>query len=80
MSKEDNKFPVLGKTGSVKFVKWHLLSEKQAYANHGQTLNRLAERGGLSWEEIYYNYYKQPRGSSSFDPKLWKEMVVNVSN
>jgi hypothetical protein len=26
--------------------------EKQAMANHGQTVDRLAERGGLSWLEL----------------------------
>jgi hypothetical protein len=26
--------------------------EKQALANHGQTVDRLAERGGLSWLEL----------------------------
>lgn len=81
MDKSDNKFPILGKTGNVKYVKWDKLSEKQAQANHGQSLTRLAERGGLSWEEIYWNYYKlEWSDRKPFDPKLWKEMVDNVSN
>jgi hypothetical protein len=32
-------------------VPMHLLSEQQAYSNHGQTLRRLKERGGLSVRE-----------------------------
>jgi hypothetical protein len=34
---------------SFDLVKRH---EKQAVANHGQTVERLAERGGLSWLEL----------------------------
>lgn len=34
---------------SFDLVKRH---EKQAYANHGQTVERLAERGGLTWFEL----------------------------
>jgi len=35
-------------------VPWELIAlhEKQAYRNHGQTLERLAERGGLCSSEI----------------------------
>jgi len=42
-------FPILsGK--SIKAVPWALAEEirRQAYHNHGQSLERLAERGGLS--------------------------------
>lgn len=40
--------PVLGYPLAIRAS---LLSEAQAMANHGQTLARLAERGGLSLEE-----------------------------
>ena len=35
-------------------VPWSFLAphEPQAIKNHGQTLKRLAERGGLAWSEI----------------------------
>lgn len=35
-------------------VPWEFVAqfEKQAQSNHSQTLNRLAERGGLSWMEL----------------------------
>lgn len=36
-------------------VRWELVEpwREQAMRNHGQTLERLAERGGLSPEELY---------------------------
>lgn len=39
-------------------VPWSTLDEAHAYKIHGQTLSRLAERGGLDVKEIYINYYK----------------------
>lgn len=36
------------------------LNEEQAYYNHGQTLKRLAERGGLSIREILSVVGKKP--------------------
>jgi hypothetical protein len=44
------EFPILG----TKFtIPWKAITphEKQALSNHGQTLKRLAERGGLDWVE-----------------------------
>ena len=40
--------PVLGHPLAIRAA---LLCERQAMANHGQTLAKLAERGGLSLEE-----------------------------
>lgn len=72
MSKEDNKFPVLHHyrrepgDGMPDFVRWDKLSEDQAYIGHGQTLERLAERGGLSPREIVANvkglHFREIRG------------------
>ena len=44
-------FPVLGANCTVPFdlVKSH---EDQVFKNHGQSIERLAERGGLGWEEL----------------------------
>lgn len=48
----ENKFPILGSEPKeyipLDIIKPH---EKQALRNHGQTLKRLAERGGLGWIE-----------------------------
>ena len=49
----EKKFPILGTNESID---WNLIAphEKQAMENHGgQTLDRLAARGGLSWSEAY---------------------------
>jgi hypothetical protein len=53
-------FPVLESSrkrlGSTfpKSIPWEIIAphERQADINHGQTLERLAERGGLSWSEL----------------------------
>ncbi|MEG8224020.1 hypothetical protein OSJ57_26040 [Sphingomonas sp. HH69] len=46
-------FPILGERGAK--VDWQLVADhgKQAHANHYQTVERLAERGGLSWCELH---------------------------
>lgn len=52
----EKRFPVLGSPdGQPKSVPWHLVEphRKQAEKNHSQTLERLAERGGLSWAELF---------------------------
>lgn len=47
------KFPILGGRGVS--VDWQLVADHsgQANTNHGQTVARLAERGGLSWCELF---------------------------
>jgi hypothetical protein len=51
MSGAKRRFPVLGGGFGVP---WAMVAphEPQARDNHGQTLQRLAERGGLSWAEL----------------------------
>ncbi|WMJ81949.1 hypothetical protein RBU49_06790 [Clostridium sp. MB40-C1] len=50
-----NKFPILGSEPKeyipLDIVKPH---EKQAIINHGQTLDRLSQRGGLDWVEMLF--------------------------
>lgn len=52
----DRTFPVLqpGVRGPKYVVPWALVAphEAQARRNHYQPLERLAERGGLSWSEM----------------------------
>lgn len=55
MTKEDeryNPYPILG-TKPQQYIPLGLLliHEGQAWKNHGQSLNQLASRGGLSWAE-----------------------------
>lgn len=47
------EFPILERAGGKFTIPWELIAqhEEQALKNHGQTLKRLAERGGLSFCE-----------------------------
>ncbi len=47
-------FPIM-QAGTHRFIPWDFVSphEAQAITNHGQTLETLARRGGLSPEELY---------------------------
>lgn len=47
----EKKFPILETNESID---WNLIAphEKQAMENHGQTLEKLASRHGLSWYEL----------------------------
>lgn len=71
-SREDNKFPVLNSPeGFPKFVKWDALNEEWAQKMHGQDLEKLASRGGLSVEEIVMNIEHRPfheRGPNGVKP------------
>ena len=48
------KFPIMKNKGK-EYIPYDVIKphEDQALKNHGQTLDRLAERGGLSWSEAY---------------------------
>jgi len=48
-------FPILGNYVKEGEVPWDFVAphEAQAKRNHDQSLERLAERGGLSWLELY---------------------------
>lgn len=52
-------FPILfspsDKRHKNEFIPWEIIEthREQAIKNHGQTLERLAERGGLSYRELY---------------------------
>lgn len=51
------RFPVLhnlGHRGEKEYIPWEVIAphEAQAYENHGQSLERLASRGGLSYREM----------------------------
>ena len=55
-------FPIMihardGYGNCPKLVKWELLDPAWALKVHGQTLERLAERGGLCPEEIFINIH-----------------------
>lgn len=46
----ERKFPILSTSVDIPWIIMEL-HNKQAWANHGQSLERLAERGGLGWGE-----------------------------
>lgn len=53
----DRKFPIITSYRAPKCINeipWEFIESgrKQAYKNHGQTLERLAQRGGLSPGEV----------------------------
>lgn len=51
----EKQFPIFGTPGIIQSVPWRLVEphRDQAMQNHGQTLERLAERGGLDWAELF---------------------------
>jgi hypothetical protein len=63
---ERRLFPILGARASIDFA---LVADhgKQAQANHYQTVERLAQRGGLSWCELYAVLHNKP----------WQKMDTN---
>lgn len=62
---ERRKFPILS-GGSID---WQLVEDhaRQAKRNHSQTVQRLAERGGLSWNELYDVLHDQGFGTNNLD-------------
>ena len=56
------RFPLLGLRGNAGSLPWDLIAphEAQAMKNHDQTLERLAERGGLSYSEAAAVIYGEP--------------------
>ncbi len=53
------KFPIL-QNGEKVYIDWDCLNEDWAQVVHGQTLQQLSERGGLSIEEVYLNVNRKP--------------------
>ena len=53
------QFPVLGKENAGWCIPFRFVLEhaKQCQLNHYQTPQRLRERGGLSWSELYAVLY-----------------------
>ncbi len=64
-------YPILGSgRGPRQYIPRGLLSphEEQAWRNHGQSLSRLAQRGGLSWVEAL----------AIIQDKNWKDVEQNL--
>jgi hypothetical protein len=56
--KQMMKFPILGYSRPTSYIDISVLNEEYAQKNHGQTLQRLLKRGGLSDKEIVANIKK----------------------
>ena len=61
----------------IRTVPWDFIepARKQIEANHGQTLERLAERGGLCWYEILCGLQKQKLFKNNIDKTLCEHKV-----
>lgn len=60
-------FPILGEPAGHG-IAWHVVArhEDRIIANHGQALHRIAQRGGLSWIELWaafndYSVFQAPK-------------------
>ncbi len=65
-----NAFPIIESVGAKPvYIPYNIIArhETQAIRNHGQTLQKLAERGGLDWTEAL----------AILNDKTWKEMGYN---
>lgn len=72
-----DRFPIMGPgptrygerrlTVPFAFVKAH---ERQANTNHGQTVERLKERGGLGWSEL----------AAVVEGRDWRQMDVDAAH
>jgi hypothetical protein len=77
----DEMFPILGHYGKYpegcpSSIPWAVIAphEEQARRNHGQTLQRLAERGGLSPAEAVAVLTDQPWRSMPDGPEVAAEL------
>lgn len=59
-------FPILDRQAPDKCIDSDWLNEEWAMINHGQTLDELASRGGLSYQELTMNI-KRIKGSNVRD-------------
>lgn len=68
------KFPIIDGT----HIPWEVIEihEHQALINHGQTLQRLAERGGLSWGEASAVLDDRRFDKRDLDMKTSREYVL----
>lgn len=76
MTAKEPMFPILHDP-IIHAIPWSALAqhEAQAQANHGQSLKRLADRGGLSICEAYY-ILKDARYPFSSMPDLQKVRIA----
>lgn len=72
-------FPVLNSGGET--IPWEAVEphRRQAAQNHGgQSLERLAERGGLSWGELYYTLTDSPVIRAKHEQVDYRRLVLEI--
>ncbi len=77
------EFPILISNQKGKeYIPYDIIKphEEQALKNHYQTLDRLAERGGLSWSEAYavLTDSKFPSREEYISEEFYKEKVKEI--
>ena len=76
----DRKFPIIH---TNEYIEWDIVEpySERALINHGQTLERLAERGGLDWYETLCLLLNKPFRDIplvySFDYKPYVIKLIN---
>lgn len=75
----NGKFPVIN-TRPQQYVPYDFLKqyEERIIKNHGQTLERLSERGGLDWSEILLIINDKPFEYKGFDHMTTEEKKKSV--
>ncbi len=75
-------FPIMIKPYSSEkyYIPWDIISphENQALENHGQSLVKLADRGGLSWDEAYDVLTDQKTPYEKLGQKEWTDYCEKV--
>lgn len=73
-------FPILNSGGQS--VPWEAVEahREQAVKNHGQTLECLAERGGLSWKELYYVLTDSPLPCVKREQADYRRLALDILN
>lgn len=70
-------FPILHTRESIP---WEAIEphREQAKRNHCQTLERLAERGGLTWREAYFVLSDSPCPSAKCEDVDYRRLVLDL--
>lgn len=73
-------FPIMADQGRVEYIPFSVIEghEAQAMRNHGQTLKRLAERGGLDYVETLA--VLEDRHYTKMENKTAKAKVLQIIN
>ncbi len=68
----ERQFPILATPGAPSSIPWRLLDDGWAQRNHRQSLEGLAQRGGLSASEALANLERRPLDRVSNDQSATK--------